>query len=74
MYIKCDHIDTNCSNIIDFFKKTSLQELPTKSPFPCPCVLEVWKHVKMLVDHAHQRSRGEEVSLDRATFKIVAAT
>uniref|UniRef100_K1S404 Protein MMS22-like n=1 Tax=Magallana gigas TaxID=29159 RepID=K1S404_MAGGI len=39
----------------------SLQDLPTKSPFPCPCVLEVWKHVKMLVDHAHQRSRGEEL-------------
>lgn len=40
---------------------SSLHELPTKSPFPCPCVLEVWKHVKMLVDHAHQRSRGEEL-------------
>ncbi|XP_062571550.1 protein MMS22-like, partial [Saccostrea cucullata] len=41
------------------FKQSSLQELQTKSPFACPCLIEVWKHIKMLVDHVHQKSKEE---------------
>nr|XP_022342343.1 protein MMS22-like [Crassostrea virginica]XP_022342344.1 protein MMS22-like [Crassostrea virginica] len=44
----------------NMYKMIPLHDLQTRSPFPCPCVLEVWKLVKMMMDHVHQRNRGEE--------------